>query len=193
MTNVSLSVFDHFPLCMFSQLLFLHLLQPLNLRGSAKKTEAGLWSCFDSIYNVKWLVVRVAGVMVLESFGSHLNRSMGFLCRSLSFPSSLKPSTNDPWKMLSHFFCDGLANATPGTLWDLFRKNKLELELLECIYGILALGDWYRLMHHCTPVHPYSPNHFEIVVLHHPVLPWQSKTLPWKFSDTCRSTMKNPC
>lgn len=100
------------------------------------------------------MIVRVAGVMVLESFGSHLNRSMGFQCRSLSFPSSLKPSTNDPWKMSSHFFCDGLANATPG--------NALRFVSLKKIgAGTIGMHVWdscpWRLIQIDAPLYTLIP------------------------------------
>ena len=62
-----------------------------------------------------------------------------------------------------------------ATLWDLFRKKNWSWNYWNVYMGFLPLEidtDW------CTIVQPYSPNHFESVVLHHPVLPWQSKTLP---------------
>lgn len=144
MIEVSLIVFDHFPLCMFSQLLFLHLLQPLNLRGFAKKTGAGLWSCFDSIYNVKWLAVRVAGVMVLESFGSHLH------CRFHRHWSHPPMTPGRCWVTSSAM---ALQMQRLATLWDLFCYKKMELELMKCI---LDSCPW-RLIQIDTPVYTLIP------------------------------------
>ena len=61
---------------------------------------------------------------------------------------------------------------------------------MECIiYEILALGDWYRLMHHCTPLFPQS---FWKCCSPPPsvAMAKQNSASPhWKFSDTCRSTI----